>query len=256
MRFAFVILGTVVASLMALGTVYFWGLSQVYPRFDHPFLEAPLPWIAVPYQWAQDTEVNGPKDVTKPETLQWWVDIYRSSGGALVVNSQAGALSLHDLLAEAPPHQKWILNFKQNTEDLDRQAADILRPLASRQDFLVQSDFDIVLRATKAEFAPVPYGSSQSDRMRFRTFGGMAPWPGGLLPATPFRGDVFVTPLKWHAVSLIDDAIRTELKRRQKPLLLGPLSSRQELEQAQQLRPEGVYLTEKSLLPEWRRLAH
>ncbi len=182
-----------------------------------------------------------------------WLDVYRDSSGTLVVDRAEGGPALFQILDKLEG-QRVILNIESNVEDIDRQLTQGLPAFLGKTPFLLQSRYDVVLRATKETFADVPYGSSQSDWLRMNSFSGMAPWRGGLLPAAPFRGDVYIAPLRWRKIPLIKEELVTEIHRRQKYLIAGPLKTLDELHQAQRLGIDGYYVTEPSVLESLRRI--
>ena len=251
MRFLTTIVGALIAVLMALGTVYFWGIGQVHPKYDHPFFKSATPWLAVPVAWTL-----GAKPMKLPKNTIRWVDVHRNAAGVLIAAMADESRELVTLVQNTPGHERWILNILDNADSIDRQLAEVLKPWLDKQDFLIQSDIDVVLRSTKEELATVPYGSSQSDRMRFSSFLGMAPWPNGLVAATPFHGDVYISPLMWKKVRLVDPEVCEEIKRRQKSLIIGPLSTQAEWDLAQSRAPDGYYVVQPELLTAWETIAH
>ena len=177
------------------------------------------------------------------------MDVFRAKSEDLVIDSVDSTKTLVTLLNENP-HRRWILNIKQNAMDIDQQLGRVLKPFLAKQEILIQSEFDVVMRSTHDEMANTPYGSSQSDWLRFTSFQGMAPWSDGLLPAVPFKGDVLITPLFWKHTPLLNDRIVHELHRRQKSVIAGPLTTKVELEQAESLGGlDGFYITNPDLLP-------
>jgi hypothetical protein len=60
---------------------------------------------------------------------------------------------------------------------------------------------------------------------------------------------VYFTGLKYMGVDAIDSDIAQEIHRRQKKLFLGPLSSKEEVEQALRLGADGLFVTDPFLLP-------
>jgi hypothetical protein len=245
MRFLVILFGTVLAGFLSLGIIYFWGMGRVYPKYDHPFLAAKKPWIVLPRPLSEDSAVT--KKI--PEFVTW-IDVYRNKENTLIVDSLQSTQPLSEVLPKLKGHRV-ILNIASNVEDIDRQIVEFLAPYVSNTPILLQSEYDVVLRATKEDSANMPFGSSQSDRLRFDTFSGMAPWAGGLLPATPFHGDVYISPLKWKNVSLISPLIVQELHRRQKDVIVGPLRTTEELQQAQSLAPDGFILQNKDVLEQF-----
>jgi len=234
-----VIIGTSLIILMSLGAIYFWGVGQVFPKFDHPFFEAKKPWIVVPRSLEQEIESH-PEDIV-------WLEVFRDSHGTLVVDKIDSGINLTDVLAQLSSH-RIVLNVKSNVEDIDRQLAELLPKFLKTTPILLQSEYDIILRSTKESLANIPYGASQSDRLRLNSYEGMAPWSAGLLPAAPFHGDVYVTALKWKNVPLVDELVAREIHRRQKYLLIGPITNLDELHQAQGLAPDGFYITDANLI--------
>ncbi len=224
---------------MSLGAIYFWGIGQVYPKYDHPFFSVPTPWVAVPHDFSQELK----------DHPQWiaWVDVFRDSHGTLVVDKIDSATNLVEVLKEWKG-RRIILNIKSNVEDIDRELAEFLPAYLDQSPILLQSEYDIILRSTKESLANLPFGSSQSDRLRLNSYQGMAPWPGGLLSAAPFHGDAFITPLKWKSVPLVNELLAREIHRRQKYLIIGPLMDLSELHLAQSLGADGVFITNKTLL--------
>jgi hypothetical protein len=245
MRFFAVLFATIVVACMSLGIIYFWGMGRVYPKYDHPFFTPAKPWVVLPR-----TLFNDPSIQRRDPNFIEWIDVYRNKENTLVIDK----LESTELLSEAMPKLKGrrvILNIASNVEDIDRQMSAFLAPYLENTSVLIQSEYDVVLRATKEESANMPFGSSQSDRLRFNTFEGMAPWPGGLLPATPFHGDIYISPLKWKNISLVNSRIVQEVHRRQKYVILGPLRQNSELEQAQSLAPDGFILENKDVLEQF-----
>jgi hypothetical protein len=240
MRLIGVIIGTLFAVNMALGTVYFRGLSRVHPKYEHSFFDGNQPWIVLPLSWS--------KELSAYPSAIVWIDVGREKNQTLLAlgadqkNETAQALS--EVISKLGD-RKMILNITINGEDIDRQMLAFIKSINKQDQILIQSEFDIILRAMKDQDANHPYGSSQSDRLRFNTFKGMALWEDGLLPATPFKGDVYISPLKWKNVSLIDEHIQNELRRRQKMSILGPLISQEEVNQAERLKPAGYYFGTK-----------
>ena len=100
----------------------------------------------------------------------------------------------------------------------------------------------------KTTSANIPYGSSQSDRLRMKAFENLAPWKAGLLPATPFKGDVYFSPLKWRNIEMLTSEIISEMKRRQKHVVIGPINNEEELKRAKSLAPDGYLINDANLL--------
>ena len=246
MRVFGIMFGTLVIVLMSLGAIYFWGLGQVNPKYDHAFFEISaesnppkIPWIVVPRSFSEEL-ASHPKWIV-------WIDVFRDKNQTLVVDNKEGSVALTQVLGTLKG-RRIILNIAANVEDIDRQLAEILPPFLDETPIVLQSEFDVVLRSTKESIANLPFGSSQSDRLRLNSFEGMAPWSGGLLPAATFHGDILITPLKWKAVPLLDANVIKEIHRRQKYVIVGPLLNQDEVHQAQSLGVDGYFIKDKAVL--------
>lgn len=236
MRLLSVIIAAFFFVLVALGIVYFWGLGQIFPKYENNFFEHKKPWLIAPSSFTDTIKSHA--------DIIIWADVYRAQNQTLLVKDGS---TLTNLIKEFPKH-RIILNIISNVDSIDLQMADFVAPLEKNGQILIQSEYDVILRAMKEIRANLPYGSSQSDRLRFRTFEGMAPWNGGLLPATSFKNDVYISPLKWKNIDLVTKNLVQEIHRRQKWVFLGPLHTPQELSQAQSLEADAYYIDNNDLL--------
>ena len=148
---------------------------------------------------------------------------------------------LEDFLA-AFPNQKFILNIQDNATDVHKSLVQTVKQSKADDRVLFQSDIELVLQSIK-EIQPLGiFGTSQSDLMRLLSFDSI-----GLLPASPFYGDVFIAPFKVLKRPAFNENILLEMQRRLKPIILGPLKNTQELVDARSLKPDG-YIYENSEL--------
>jgi len=243
-----------------MGSIFFWGMGRVFPKYEHPFFQGNKPWIILPWSF-QDS-------IQKKKEVIIWADVYSTSNDTLMVGpwgeneknlkyreeivSKDRPL-LVDLLKKYPD-RKFIINIVSNTMNIDSQILSATQNMIQRKNISFQSEFDIVLRSMKETFADLPYGASQSDRLRFNTFKSIAPWEAGLLPATPFRGDFYFAPLTWRKISMIDAQIVNEIHRRQKHVIIGPLKTIEDLKRAKGLGADGFLFENESLFKNYTTL--
>jgi len=253
MRFLAISISTVVFLGIAAGMLYFWGMGRVFPKYEHSFFEGPRPILVVPWSFENALVTN--------KNAILWADIYANSKDSLLVGpwgeNEKNLKTRDDFpsldrpllvdLFRKYPGRKFILNIVSNTTNIHAQILDVAKEMIQKKNIAIQSEYDIVIRATKESFSDLPYGSSQSDRLRFNAFQSLAPWPGGLLPATSFRGDFYFAPLVWRKIPMMSPDIVNELHRRQKIILLGPLFSKSDLERAQSLGVDGYLVGDESL---------
>ncbi len=254
MRLIAITIGTLGILGMIAASIYFWGMGRVFPKYDHSFLSSAKPVLILPWSFQEGLK-------SYPEAVVW-ADVYATSTDTLLVapwgetdatqKKRDETVSdkrplLTDLLRQFPK-RKIILNVVSNSMNIDAQVLAAAKEMIEKKNIAIQSEYDIILRAMKESFADLPYGASQSDRLRFNTFQSLAPWNGGLLPAVPFRGDFYLAPLMWRKIPMMSPEIANELHRRQKLLLLGPISSEAELEQAKSLGADGYLIGNETLL--------
>jgi hypothetical protein len=269
MRLILISVGAVLVTLLVLVMTRFWGLSQPYQAFEHPFLTAGRPWQAVKITAIKDgkTLLANNKDVI------FWLDLAKTRDGFFMVvdlnrkiqltsellkeNFRGQKTFLYDLkflriyfdkepllaeFLEAFPKQRFILNILDNAPDVHTKVAEIILKYKAENRVLLQSDIELVLKSLKEKHPLWLFGTTRSDTMRLLSFDSV-----GVLPASPFYGDVFVSPLKVLNRPAFNEDILVEMRRRKKAIMLGPLQTEAEIVDARSLNPDG-YIYENSHL--------
>jgi hypothetical protein len=248
MKLIALIFGTCVAVAMSLASVHFWGLSQIYIPYDNRFFQSGPTWLVVP--WEQHFFAE------KHPDLILYALVYPSQNQELLVaptsektmksrQREATASPARPLLTELlrqHPKQRFILNIDDNSEVIHELIGKALATEALSERIAIQSPYNNVLSSIKDLLPRMVYGSTPSDIMRLKSFDGM-----GILTATPFKGDLFFANLKLHQRQAITPAIAGELLRRNKKIILGPLTSIEEYQLALSLGAHGVFVEH----PEW-----
>lgn len=269
MRLLFISLGTVFVFGMLLLMTRFWGLSQGYQAFAHPFLEPAKPWAAVRVFDLKTAETM----VQKKKDVIFWLDLVKTQDHQfLVVNPDRRIdltpelmkeayhgnktyfydlqvlrkvydqeLSLNEFL-EKFPTTRMILNIRDNAMAVHTTLADLINKENASPRVLIQSDIELVLKTIK-ELQPLwLYGTSRSDIMRLLNFESI-----GLLPTCSFVGDVFIAPFKIHRRAAFNVGVLEEARRRKKTIFLGPLENEAEVLDAHSLNPDGFIYANSEL---------
>lgn len=263
MRVVLISILSVFFVVTALYGARIYGLQTSYQRFEHPFWSGDKPLWSVNSRNAE--EVKRLTQV-KPDIVPW-LDLQLTSDGHLLVIPQS---SVRDLLTEkslgaekwrgpqvhryalaelrmlfpdAPLLQdllkefadlRFILNVPGQSPDVDLRLLAALDPLKPEQRLLIHCETDGILKDLKEERPRWLFSSSRADLMRWLSFESI-----GLLPATPFRGDVFFAPLSVKDRSLELGPLVQEAHRRQKDFFVGPMNHSASFEEAKRLGADG-----------------
>lgn len=246
MRLILISVATLLIVGMILLTARFWGLGRAPEAFDHPWFALERPWIVAPWPLADKA----------PSRSVLWIDVLRSVEGNLYAVpkdpgdprrkwtdaelAQRGS-PLNEVLGRLAD-RRLILNILSNAENIDLQISDLIGKSGEGR-ILIQSDYDVVMSSIKRLQPLWLFGSSQADRVRFRSFQSM--W---ILPATPFKGDVYIGPFQQKNVNILSPEVAAEVKRRGKRLIAGPLATKEEIDLALGLGADGVFIDQPELL--------
>lgn len=249
MKLLAVTFGTLLVAFILFMTIRMWGEGQAFKPFDAPFFKGPTPVIIIPWEQNFLLEKN-------PDFILW-ADIYRGEGENLLVKpwidrnkgkkeleqkpSPARPL-LKDLLLKYP-NTRFVINCNDNVQDIHRHIVQVLEETKSIERVMLQSDFNTILISAKTMNPMLVFGSTVADMTRLKMFDSMY-----LLPAAPFKGDVFFTPLTYRGRKALSKDIVLEMKRRFKKVFIGPLNSKEEIELAKSFEPDGFFIADPLLV--------
>lgn len=241
-----------------------WGLATPYQKFDHAFWSSEAPYSIVRAKTAMEAQ----RLTQEKSDVILWVDLHETRDHRFLVVSEEtvqGQLTekalgperwrgpqiprydlaeLRPFFADSPlledlmtqfPNQRFVINIVDNVVDLHFELVKILQTLNPDNRVLIQSDTDVLLRSIKDMKALWLYGTSHADLMRLLSFESV-----GLLPATPFKGDVFISPLELKGRSVLNAEVLNELRRRKKTIFLGPINGIPDFESAKKANPDGI----------------
>ena len=271
MRVLFISVVSVFVLFVILLTSRLWGLGQSFPEFQHPFFEsAPLTILKV----GSDKELK--EALQQKPDLVFWLDVTTTKDHKLIVFGRDFASSdmsieafhgpkslaydyakmqqihpevreLREVISEYTT-QKFVLNILDNVDNVHIGVTEALKGLSAEKRILLQSNYNVVMTSTK-EIEPFwLYGCSQADLMRFLTFESM--W---ILPATPFKGDVYISPFVLVGRPAFHESTLEEVRRRNKKIVLGPALDKKEFDDAVRLKADGVIVEKLSDFLEWSR---
>lgn len=254
MRLLLISLGSIVVFAMMLMTARFWGLGLPYQEFKHPFFDQRAIYTV------QVENLGQAADAVKADSeVVLWVDVRITKDGKLFVLSQTTANSflkpenmgsdfrgnktymydwaqiktyfteakpLADFVSQFPK-QRFVVNVIDNQYDIHEILTKELKDFSPEKRIIVQSETDVILKSVKDKEPFWLFGTSLPELTRLITFSSI-----GLHPAISVRGDVMISPLRIHERNFINEQVLSEMKRRLKKVLIGPVKNDAELNQA------------------------
>ena len=283
MRFIFVTLGTCFLILALIMTARIWGLGQKYSAFEHVFLSGSAPLVIVK---ADSLPAIEAALKIKPDAVIW-LDVRMSkdkiayilpaSEDVKFLNNReemqkkdpqtpiftGGKLSeynfeqINEFYKTTPALKeiyqtfkdtRFVLNIVDNVSEVHTTIVKTLEDLSLKADTrtLLQSDALIIITAIKELKPEWLYGTSYPDIMRLLSFDSLY-----ILPATQFKGDVFISPFKVMKRPAFNDNVIAEMRRREKKVFLGPIENEDEYNKATALNADGLITTNLPQLLEW-----
>lgn len=260
MRVLFISAVSIIVLFIVLLISRLWGMGQQYSEFHHPFFEgAPSPLIIVKV----NTEKALQEAAQQKSDVAFWLDVETTNDQKIIVfahDIQAKEMSIQTFRGPKPlaypfqqlhrmrpevrelkrilaqfPTQKFVLNILDNVTGIHTGLSENLKGLSPEKRILIQSNYNVILTSLK-EIEPFwLYGCSKADLMRFLTFESM--W---VLPATPFKGDVYIAPFFLVGRPAFHESTLEEVRRRNKKIILGAVLDKKEFDDALRLKADGI----------------
>ncbi len=252
MRIILVTIGSLIFSLIVFWTIKFWGKSQSYNDYSHP-LFAYAAQDKKPILFVKPSAENISSYLDKSENL--YLDVATTEDQKLVVAKTVWSnkrkpirYSKYDdikadviLLSEAKAKlvdKKLILNLSENAQAGHMIFFDELKNLGLEkgENFIVTSPYEALMKALKEVAPTYLYGSTQPEILKIAAMKSML-----LIEALNLRADIVIHPLQIKNQKFFDEQLLTELKRRHKKFIVGPVNQI-DLAEAKQLNPWGIVL--------------
>lgn len=250
MRIILVTICSLIFSLIIFWTIKFWGRSQTYVTYPHPLFayaeqtKKPLFFIK-PSPIVVDHALHGAENL--------YLDVATTGDQKVVIakrawtkkekpirylnyeDIKADVLLLSDIKTELIS-RKLILNLSENAQAGHMIFFDELKKLGmdKGENMIVTSPYEAMIKALKEVAPTFLYGSTQPEILKIAAMKSM--W---LIEALNLRADIVIHPLMIKNEKFFDETLLTELHRRQKNFIVGPIDDVQ-ITEALALKPWGI----------------
>lgn len=137
-------------------------------------------------------------------------------------------------------NKKIIFNLAENAQAIHETFVYEMKQMGFEkgENFIVTSPYEAPIKALK-EIAPaLVYGSTQPEILKILAMQSMF-----LLEAVNIRADIIIHPLKIRKHDFFSDEIVTEMKKRYKKIIVGPINA-EEIGDALSLKPFAIILND------------
>ncbi len=252
MRILGVTLGCLLICALSFVAIKQWGRSQGYTEYKHTMLQIPA------------TE-TGPRIFIKPANGQLravlvqdenlYLDIALTLDQKLVVLD--GPLVTHvrsvnyeqiknqtmlfsEVLFEALKikNRKYIFNFTENAQSTHFVFLSEIKKLKIDlgDNFIVVSEYEASMKALKELSPALIFGSTKPEILRLVAMQSMY-----LIETASLRADIIIHPLEIRNRPFFTDEMLSEINRRFKKVIVGPIKP-EELAEAQKLKPLSIVI--------------
>ncbi len=246
-------LGSLFITFLLFMMVRTWGTNESFKPFQTLYFSSEFANNEVEYiiPWEQNFLLE------KEPKFILYADVYRGKNETLLVtpwmdrNKPKKTLeqtpsearpTLKDLLAQFPK-TRFVINCDENFDGIHKQLIETIQEGKATERVVLQSVYNTILISAKELSPMILFGSTPADLTRIKMFDSI--W---LLPAAPFKGDVLFTNLKYKNRDTINRDIVLEMKRRFKKVFVGPLATKEDIEKARLLDPDGFFVEDPMLI--------
>lgn len=250
MRIIQAILASLFVCVIVFFTVKFWGLSQPYSDYQHPFFNQTETIIFKKPQFSQvDDFLNNSNDniyldiantrdqkvVIVPTNIDQSLDHTKDVRNKSY-NEVEKAVLLLSKYKEQLLKRKIIFNIVENAIAGHLIFKDEMKALGldKAQNFIITTPYEILAKSIKEEQPTFLFGTSQPEILKIKAMESL-----NLIEAVTMRADILLYPLNYYKQPFYTETLLNELKRRYKKIIVGPISA-SELEEAKKLNPLGI----------------
>jgi hypothetical protein len=261
MRILFSTFIAIFVSFVFFLIIKIWGQSQTHVDYKHPFFQTSQKTMLFKYA--------NPSYFKSPETEAfdgYYLNVAMSEDQKLIVvnpdheiekgienkkqikfqnitlaelqDGSADAAILFSNIAPQLKNKKIIFNFLDNPLQLIKVFLDAMAAagLESGDQFIFISGYEPPAKTLKEDKPAYLFGSTQPEILRIKAMESLY-----LIEAATFRADVIIYPLKYYGRTFFTETLITEIKRRHKKFIVGPIAD-EELNAALALEPLAVII--------------
>ena len=226
--------------------IKFWGLSQPHIDYNHNFYKD----VTTPLIFKTLTERNFTELLHSSEPL--YIHLAITADDKVVLAFPESQLSYRkikfaDLKNQGILLEKEIefLNNKKiifNVIENPAAGPDILfaefqkLKLDKAENFIITSPYEAVLKELKTKSPTWIFGTSTPEILKIKAMESLF-----LIESASYRADMVIYPLKYYHQDFYSEKMLTDLKRRFKRFIVGPIPEK-DLSEAKKLNPFGIIL--------------
>ena len=251
MRLIGVTLATLFVVFISFLTVKYWGKSQIYVEYKHPFYSVansnePLIFVKPKFENLK-AEIEGANNlyldvsVTLDQILVTPLEKFekpiRYSNFEEIKDK---VISIGQIAPHMKGERKFILNLIENAHAMHEILMVNFRKyrLEDGKSFLIVGEYEAPIKALK-EIAPaLLYGSTKPEILKLLAMESM-----GLVEAITLRADAVIHPLLIRNQPFFSEALVQEINHRHKKIIVGVIPET-ELEQAKALKPFAIVVAQ------------
>lgn len=252
MRVIVAIIISLFVSTIVFLTIKFWGLSVPYSDYKHPFYDTTEIVI-----FKKPAFANIDQALTKTSD-NLYLDVANTRDQKLVIiatnndrsmdhtkdirNKQYAEVEKDVLLLsnykDFLQKRKIILNINENAIGGHLIFTDHVKSLGFEKgdNILITTPYETLSKTIKEILPTFLYGTTQPEILKLKAMESL-----NLIEAATMRADILIYPMTYYKQPFYTEKLQSELKRRFKRIIVGPISP-SDLEEAKKLQPFGIII--------------
>lgn len=229
MRIVWISLGTLLFGGMILLTIRFWGMGQTESQFENNFIDPKPLMIFQPSSYEEAIILSQ----QNPELALYFET--KLDNGQLKIFDQVAETFLKNW-----DQTKKIISINidvQNIHNIASEQLNFLDSPTAKDEFLIQSDYALVIENLKKLNPMWTFGTSRADILKLNSF--LSLW---IEPACPLKGDIYISPFSIRNRPVLSDGVIKELKRRKKQIIIGPVETQTQAAQLKSWNVDGYII--------------
>lgn len=254
MRVILAIIISLFVTMVVFFTIKFWGLSQPYADYKHPFYDTTELLIFKKPSFANIDKVI----TTTNENL--YLDIANTRDQKMVIirtNNDQSMDHTKDirnkqyadiekdvlLLANYKDHlqkRRIIFNLNENAIAGHLIFMDHVKSLGleKAENFILTTPYETLSKSIKELVPTMLFGTTQPEILKLKAMESL-----NLIEAASMRADILIYPLTYYKQPFYTEKLQFEIKRRFKRIIVGPVLPG-EVEEAKKINPLGIIIQE------------